>query len=143
MAKGTVYVQCGTCETWHQIVDNLNLIHRRGEEAKISLAGQVDGGDAEETGIVPSWDEADSSDASAVAENEHQPSERRSLQMTFTCNSCEGRTTRLVSPNAMAKGTVYVQCGTCETWHQIVDNLNLIHEYNLEDEPEDFPPEEA
>jgi hypothetical protein len=37
------------------------------------------------------------------------------------------RSTRLVNPEALARGTVFVQCATasCEAWHKIADALNL------------------
>mmetsp|Transcript_4389 Transcript_4389/g.11382 ORF Transcript_4389/g.11382 Transcript_4389/m.11382 type:complete len:154 (+) Transcript_4389:122-583(+) len=56
---------------------------------------------------------------------------RRSLAIAFTCNKCGARTTRKVNPRALAKGTVFVQCSNCETFHKLVDNLELIEEYDL------------
>ena len=41
---------------------------------------------------------------------------------------------RDVNPHALAKGTIFVQCGHCEKFHQLVDNLELIEEYNLKEE---------
>jgi len=54
------------------------------------------------------------------------PLTRRRVQMTFTCNICEGRTQRMINPDVLERGTMWVQCGECEAWHQIVDNLGLI-----------------
>lgn len=61
---------------------------------------------------------------------------RRTVSCTFTCNKCEARTERFVNPHALAKGTVYVQCGECNAFHQLVDNLDLVQEYNLRQEEE-------
>jgi protein import protein ZIM17 len=57
------------------------------------------------------------------------PRTRRRVQMTFTCNKCEGRTMRLINPDVLERGTMWVQCGECEVWHQIVDNLGLIFDF--------------
>eukprot|EP00850_Spirogloea_muscicola_P006492 SM000030S11501 [mRNA] locus=s30:900504:901461:- [translate_table: standard] len=56
---------------------------------------------------------------------------RRSLQIQFTCNSCGTRTTRMLNPTALTRGTVFVQCQGCKVYHQLVDNLGLIEEYDL------------
>lgn len=45
-----------------------------------------------------------------------------------------GRTVREVNPHALAKGTIFIQCGHCDKYHQLVDNLELIEEYNLLEE---------
>ncbi|CAI6003324.1 unnamed protein product [Closterium sp. NIES-64] len=37
------------------------------------------------------------------------PSQRRSVQVTFTCGVCGARTSRLANPLALKKGTVFVQ----------------------------------
>ena len=57
------------------------------------------------------------------------PRRRRRVQMTFTCNKCEGRTTRMINPDVLERGTMWVQCGRCEVWHQVVDNLGLIFDF--------------
>ena len=57
------------------------------------------------------------------------PRTRRRVQMTFTCNKCEGRTMRMINPDVLERGTMWVQCGECEVWHQIVDNLGLIFDF--------------
>ena len=57
------------------------------------------------------------------------PRTRRRVQMTFTCNKCEGRTMRMINPEVLERGTMWVQCGECEEWHQIVDNLGLIFDF--------------
>ena len=44
-----------------------------------------------------------------------------------------GRTIRDVNPHALAKGTIFVQCSHCDTYHQLVDNLELIEEYDFRD----------
>ena len=45
---------------------------------------------------------------------EEQPEERRTLRVAFTCDACGARTEKPVNPRALARGTVYVQCGSCE-----------------------------
>ncbi|CAI5998339.1 unnamed protein product [Closterium sp. NIES-65] len=62
------------------------------------------------------------------------PSQRRSVQVTFTCGVCGARTSRLANPLALKKGTVFVQCGGCEKFHRLVDNLGLIVEYDFRNE---------
>ena len=52
--------------------------------------------------------------------------------MTFTCNKCDGKTQRMINPDVLEKGTMWVQCGECEAWHQIVDNLGLIFDLSGE-----------
>ncbi|KAF5188052.1 Zim17-type zinc finger protein [Thalictrum thalictroides] len=56
---------------------------------------------------------------------------RRSLLVQFTCNGCGDRTKRLINRNAYERGTVFVQCAGCLKHHKLVDNLNLVVEYNL------------
>jgi hypothetical protein len=50
------------------------------------------------------------------------------------------RSTRLVNPDALARGTVFVQCATaeCAVWHKIADALNYWgQEYTgLQSEPD-------
>jgi DNL zinc finger len=36
-----------------------------------------------------------------------------------------------VNPDAYELGTVFVQCQGCDVWHQLVDNMGLIEEYDL------------
>ena len=52
----------------------------------------------------------------------------------LTVSRAGGRTIRDVNPLALAKGTIFAQCSHCEKYHQLVDNLELIEEYNLKDE---------
>eukprot|EP00250_Pteridium_aquilinum_P020329 c24785_g6_i1 orf=450-968(-) len=59
---------------------------------------------------------------------------RRKLQVSFTCDACGVRSQRLINPNAYARGTVFVQCGGCDVYHKLVDNLNLIEEYDFRQE---------
>ena len=40
----------------------------------------------------------------------------------------DGKTTRMVNPIAWDRGMVFVQCGTCEAWHNIRDAAGLIDE---------------
>lgn len=42
---------------------------------------------------------------------------RRSKLVSFTCNLCGGRTSRLVNPIAWEKGLVMAQCAKCKVWH--------------------------
>jgi protein import protein ZIM17 len=35
----------------------------------------------------------------------------------------------MINPDVLEKGTMWVQCGDCEVWHQIVDNLGLIFDF--------------
>ena len=71
-------------------------------------------------------DEAESTSQSASVQ---LPRSRRRVQMTFTCNKCDARTMRMINPDVLEKGTMWVQCGECEVWHQIVDNLGLIFDF--------------
>ncbi|KAL2650886.1 hypothetical protein R1flu_019014 [Riccia fluitans] len=59
---------------------------------------------------------------------------RRRMLVEFTCNVCEERTQRLINPEAYKRGTVFVQCAGCEAYHQLVDNLNLIQEFDFRKE---------
>lgn len=45
----------------------------------------------------------------------------------------------MVNPIAWDRGTVFVQCGDCEVWHNIRDEAGLIEEIRYLDEEEDFP----
>lgn len=55
---------------------------------------------------------------------------RRLLHLWSLCTSfaAGGRTERLVNPHAWNKGTVFVQCGQCDVWHNIRDEAGLIDE---------------
>ncbi|MCO5548284.1 hypothetical protein L7F22_001741 [Adiantum nelumboides] len=55
---------------------------------------------------------------------------RRRLQVSFTCDACGERSQRLINPHAYTRGTVFVQCAGCEVYHKLVDNLDLIEEYD-------------
>ncbi|KAH7426309.1 hypothetical protein KP509_11G094600 [Ceratopteris richardii] len=55
-------------------------------------------------------------------------SPRRRMRVEFTCNVCGERTTRAINPHAYTDGTVFVQCGGCNIFHKLVDNLKLFHE---------------
>lgn len=55
-------------------------------------------------------------------------SPRRRMRVAFTCNVCGHRTTRAINPHAYTDGTVFVQCGGCDVFHKLVDNLKLFHE---------------
>ena len=65
------------------------------------------------------------------------PMPRRRAELTFTCNKCEQRGTRMVNPEVYKRGTLFVQCPNpdCAVWHKIVDNLGLIYEFkDVEDD---------
>jgi len=65
------------------------------------------------------------------------PMARRRAELTFTCNKCEQRGTRMVNPEVYKRGTLFVQCPNpdCAVWHKIVDNLGLIYEFkDVEDD---------
>lgn len=51
----------------------------------------------------------------------------------------DGKTTRMVNPIAWDRGMVFVQCGTCEAWHNIRDAAGLIEEirYNESSQSDD------
>ena len=91
------------------------------------------------TRVGESADDADDDDAN-VAEVERNadgslppnaiqiPMPKRRAQLTFTCDKCEARSTKMVNPDAYKRGTMFVQCPNCEVWHKIVDNLGMIFE---------------
>mmetsp|Transcript_10322 Transcript_10322/g.44830 ORF Transcript_10322/g.44830 Transcript_10322/m.44830 type:complete len:126 (+) Transcript_10322:3731-4108(+) len=65
------------------------------------------------------------------------PMPRRRAELTFTCNKCGQRGTRMVNPEVYKRGTLFVQCPNpdCAVWHKIVDNLGLIYEFkDVEDD---------
>ena len=43
-------------------------------------------------------------------------------------HAADGRSTRMVNPDAWARGTVFVQCEECSVWHKIRDEAHLIEE---------------
>ncbi|KAK1425584.1 hypothetical protein QVD17_20938 [Tagetes erecta] len=59
---------------------------------------------------------------------------RRSLLVQFTCNACGVRSQKLINRLAYEKGMVFVQCTGCSQYHKLVDNLNLVVEYDFRDE---------
>ncbi|GAA0151881.1 hypothetical protein LIER_10503 [Lithospermum erythrorhizon] len=66
---------------------------------------------------------------------------RRSLLVSFTCNSCGVRSQRFINRVAYERGTVFLQCAGCLQYHKFVDNLGLVVEYNLlEDDVTDSNP---
>jgi protein import protein ZIM17 len=84
-------------------------------------------------GTARADDESDEDEDDEVADSKRAsvqlPRTRRRVQMTFTCNKCEGRTMRMINPDVLERGTMWVQCGQCEVWHQVVDNLGLIFDF--------------
>ncbi|KAI3796218.1 hypothetical protein L1987_38884 [Smallanthus sonchifolius] len=59
---------------------------------------------------------------------------RRSLLVQFTCNACGVRSQKLINRLAYEKGLVFVQCTGCSQYHKLVDNLNLVVEYDFREE---------
>ncbi|KAJ0501016.1 putative mitochondrial import protein TIM15 [Helianthus annuus] len=59
---------------------------------------------------------------------------RRNLLVQFTCNACGVRSQKLINRLAYEKGMVFVQCTGCEQYHKLVDNLNLVVEYDFREE---------
>ncbi|KAK1425592.1 hypothetical protein QVD17_20946 [Tagetes erecta] len=59
---------------------------------------------------------------------------RRSLLVQFTCNACGVRSQKLINRLAYEKGMVFVQCTGCSQYHKLVDNLNLVVEYDFREE---------
>mmetsp|Transcript_6901 Transcript_6901/g.42114 ORF Transcript_6901/g.42114 Transcript_6901/m.42114 type:complete len:146 (-) Transcript_6901:1089-1526(-) len=71
----------------------------------------------------------------AGAPSKDERSTRRTVTVEFTCDVCGTRNAKNVNPKALVRGTVYVQCDGCETYHRLVDNLNWWgKEYDLRDE---------
>ena len=87
--------------------------------------------DDDTTSILPlSFASDDASDASDTDSGASiaLPRPRRSRLVAFTCNKCDGRTERTVNPRAWDRGTVFLQCGECGSWHNVKDELKLIDE---------------
>ncbi|XP_076911209.1 uncharacterized protein LOC143569110 [Bidens hawaiensis] len=59
---------------------------------------------------------------------------RRSLLVQYTCNACGVRSQKLINRLAYEKGMVFVQCTGCSQYHKLVDNLNLVVEYDFREE---------
>lgn len=49
--------------------------------------------------------------------------ESEKMQLVFTCNVCQERSTRIISKQAYTKGVVIIRCYGCENNHLIADNL--------------------
>ncbi|XP_071707948.1 uncharacterized protein [Rutidosis leptorrhynchoides] len=64
---------------------------------------------------------------------------RRSLLAHFMCNACGVRSQKLINRLAYEKGTAFVQCTGCSQYHKLVDNLNLVVEYNFKEEVNTSP----
>ncbi|GBG87153.1 hypothetical protein CBR_g44611 [Chara braunii] len=102
-------------------------------------------GDDDMAARLPSLSLSDDADVSSLAghESESEPSSTTSIQITlprrrllvsFTCNLCGARSQRMLNPHAYRRGTVFVQCAGCGKFHQLVDNLGLIREYDFRGE---------
>ena len=123
------------CVLWHEV----GFGERAGRLPRLHAITRVESsGDEEEgDGLSPSTPETDGSDGKTQKLKPNQiqlPKVNRSAELSFTCDACGHRTSRMVNPHAYKKGTMFVQCAGCEAWHKIVDNLGLIYE---------FPEEEA
>lgn len=59
-------------------------------------------------------------------------SPRRTKMIGFTCLRCNARSYKPINPLAFTGGTLVVQCGKCERWHKIKDNLHLFHDFTGE-----------
>uniref|UniRef100_A0A7S2E315 DNL-type domain-containing protein n=1 Tax=Haptolina brevifila TaxID=156173 RepID=A0A7S2E315_9EUKA len=75
--------------------------------------------------------------ASAVpaSSQKKEKAKRDRFRLQFTCNVCDGPNSHSISRHAYTKGTVIVQCPTCNATHLIADNLNWIEDdfSNLEE----------
>ncbi|CAA7402227.1 unnamed protein product [Spirodela intermedia] len=80
---------------------------------------------------VPSPSSSSSSHAEAASDIRLP---RRNLLVQFTCNLCGERTQRIINRVAYDRGTVFLQCAGCKVYHKLVDNLNLVVEYDLRDD---------
>lgn len=77
-------------------------------------------------------------ESEAGAPSKEERSTRRTVTVEFTCDVCGARNAKKVNPKALVRGTVYVQCDGCETYHRLVDNLNWWgEEYDLREEIDD------
>jgi protein import protein ZIM17 len=58
------------------------------------------------------------------------------MSMTFTCDVCETRSTKIFHRQSYEKGTVIVRCPGCESLHLVADNLGWFLDgpegYNIE-----------
>ena len=118
---------------WH----DLGVRERATRLPVLRAITRVEGsGDEEQTeGSAVEAPEAGGSGEKKLKDNQIQlPKVKRSAELTFTCNKCGHRTTRMVNPEVYKKGTMFVQCAGCETWHKMVDNLGLIWEFPAEEQ---------
>ncbi|KAJ1635533.1 DNL zinc finger-domain-containing protein [Pavlovales sp. CCMP2436] len=56
------------------------------------------------------------------------PSGRRTMRIDFTCRACDSRTSRMINPEAFARGVCIVQCANtkCAKHHIIADNIDFL-----------------
>ena len=47
----------------------------------------------------------------------------RQLAMVFTCGVCDTRSVKQFTERSYTQGVVMVQCGGCQNWHVLADNL--------------------
>ncbi|KAJ5908853.1 hypothetical protein N7495_001535 [Penicillium taxi] len=71
----------------------------------------------------------DAADTQTDAERERQNAERRAkeeaYQVTFTCKPCGERSTHRMSKQGYHRGTVLIQCPSCESRHVMSDHLGI------------------
>eukprot|EP00892_Ulva_mutabilis_P006148 jgi/Ulvmu1/3905/UM018_0127.1 len=130
-APNIASLQCFHCGTW-----------RCGQKARLACLGNdaVGHQNGHQSSTTPSEKVDTVGEESSASQNSSvkidlNVNRRRTLLVKFTCDKCETRSERLVNPEAYARGTVFVQCQGCGAWHQLVDHMGLIKEYDLRQEP--------
>ncbi|GAB4819701.1 hypothetical protein N2152v2_006747 [Parachlorella kessleri] len=117
---------CGSCSPAGEPQLTTSSLGQQPTGAELASSSSSSSSSSAET----SWTAtpADSSDGEAQSVQIDLELPRRSLQVTFTCNLCGGRTERLVNPIAWEKGMVIAQCASCQAWHKLADAANLVEE---------------
>jgi len=107
-----------------------------GDDATCGPAGdaqQATTGSNGSEGEIGSDDARTRDDAAKVARVQLEMP-RRSLQVTFTCDRCGTRTSRMVNPIAWDRGMVMAMCSGCEEWHKLRDEGGIVDEIRYCDE---------